>query len=215
MGEFDAKFALLAGSTLFAIIDPIGCVPVYVAITAGFSRRRRRAVALRAVVASFAVLVFFAVTGMSVFRWFGVTLEAVRIAGGLIFLAIGWELLQGTYSATSHSEEDQQRAKEMEDPSITPLAIPLISGPGAIASTIVFMGQASGAVEVLTLIGVIAVVLAGTFVALILGDAIAAKVGPVGLRVVTRLMGLAILVIAVQLLIDGLTPVVRNMVGGA
>lgn len=211
MAPVDLQFALLALSSLFAIIDPIGCIPVFLHLTAGCTPERRRTIATRAVLVAFATLLFFATSGLSFFRVFGITLPAFRIAGGLIFFGIGMEMVRGETSRTAYSPgTGEESGPAREDPTVIPLAIPLISGPGAITTVIVLMSDARDPSAVATVLGAVVLVLAATLVILRLSDAISRRLGSGGLKVVMRLMGMIVLVIAVQFVIDGAAAVLRD-----
>lgn len=209
-------FAVFALSSLFAVIDPLGCIPFFSGLTARMSRRRRRRVLGRALVVALAILLLFAGLGNTLLHLFGITLSAFRIAGGVIFFGIGLDMLQsrqrrwqtGIESAHSYDHPDEDEA---EDPSVTPLAIPLLAGPGSITTVMVLMAEAPGLPgRIVTLTSVLAI-LALTGLLLIGGDAVMRRLGRTGLRIMEKLMGLMVTVIAVQLLMNGLEPFLRGL----
>jgi multiple antibiotic resistance protein len=160
---------------------------------------------LRAVIVAFLVLVFFALVGQALLGYLGVGIPAVRIAGGVLLFIIGIEMLYGRVSRTETTEPEEQEAAGKGDISITPLAIPFLAGPGSIAAVVLFAGMAQGTSGLLILIGALALVMVVSLILLNLTNRLIALLGQIGIRVVARVMGLILLFVAVQLVIDGLT----------
>ena len=212
-------FAVFALSSLFAVIDPLGCIPFFSGLTARMPRPRRRRVLARALLVALAILLLFAGLGGALLRLFGITLSAFRIAGGVIFFGIGLDMLQsrqrrwrtGIESAHSHDHPSEELE---EDPSVTPLGIPLLAGPGSITTVMVLMAEAPGVPGKIVALGSIVAILAISGVILVGGDAVMRRMGQTGLRIMEKLMGLMVTVIAVQLLMNGLEPFLRGLVGG-
>ncbi|MHB8079864.1 MAG: MarC family protein [Candidatus Krumholzibacteriia bacterium] len=209
-------FAVFALSSLFAVIDPLGCIPFFSGLTARMSRRRRRRVLGRALLVALAILLLFAGLGNTLLHLFGITLSAFRIAGGVIFFGIGLDMLQSrqrrwkTGIESAHSYDHPDEADE-EDPSVTPLAIPLLAGPGSITTVMVLMAEAPGVPgRIVTLASVLVILLVSGLI-LVGGDAVMRRLGHTGLRVMEKLMGLMVTVIAVQLLLNGLEPFLRGL----
>lgn len=212
-------FLLLSFSSLFAVIDPLGGIPFFSGLTAHLDHRQKRRTLLRALVVAFGVLLIFVLGGRQVLNMFGITIDAFRIAGGIIFFGIGLDMLQSkprrwrtgirkAYAADSeeHSDEDAP-----DDPSITPLGIPLLAGPGSITTVMILAPQAptdfGPALLLAAVLGIL--VLSGGI--LMGADLVLKRLGNTGLKIIEKLMGLLMTVIAVQLVIDGLTPVIRTM----
>ncbi len=196
-----ASFGILCFSSLFTVIDPIAAAPMFASMTKGKSREGLRQIAIRACLVAFGVLMVFAVSGAFVFKMFGITIDAFRIGGGIVFLVLGLPMLTG--SAT-HGEKPGHVG---EDPSIVPLGVPLIGGPGAITTVMVLMGQTSSAGHVFVLLCAIVVALLATCAVLLVSPLLLQRLGPGGLELVTKVMGLIILVIGIQFIIDGIRPV--------
>lgn len=196
------KASIVAGMVvnLFLIVDPIGLMPLFAAITRNKSRAERRRTIRRAIGVAFVVLAFFAVVGRHVLGYFDVSIAAVRIAGGILLFAIGVEMLYGRISRTETTEIEEAEAQGKEDVSITPLAIPLLAGPGSIAAVVLFSGQDAGPIFV---IGALAVVLLASWLLLSLTDDLLRALGQIGVKVVARVMGLLLLFVATQLVLDG------------
>ncbi len=214
-------FVLLSVSSLFAVIDPLGCIPFFSGQTAGMDISQKRRTLWRALVVAFLVLLVFAWFGPQLLHLFGITIDAFRIAGGVIFFGIGLDMLQsqprrwrtGINRAFARDQEEAHQEHEEEDPSITPLAIPLLAGPGSITTVMVLRPQVEGTVGAILVSAAVLVILVVTGLILAGADRVLDRLGSTGLRIIEKLMGLLLTVIAVQLVIDGLVPVVRRLSG--
>ncbi len=204
------SFGLLCFSSLFTVIDPVAAAPIFVSLTHGRSREAIHSIALRACVVALVVLVVFAVSGAVVFRIFGITLDAFRIGGGLVFLTIGLPMMTGQGVRKAPDPKD-----EPGDPSVVPIGVPLLAGPGAITTVMVLMGQSTGIAHLVALVGALVSALAATFASLVVAPMILRRLGPSGLILVTKVMGLIVIVLGVQLMIDGVRPVVIGIVRAA
>lgn len=186
------------------IVDPFAATPTFLAMTAGYTHLRRRQMARRAAVTSLVVLTLFATAGKYLFRALGITLPAFKLGGGLVLLLIALDMLQARRSRTRETPEEQSSASESEDVGIIPMGIPMLAGPGSISTVMVLVGQApswSGAIPVVAAITITSAV---AYIALIGADRIAAMLGGLGIRVVTRLMGLMLTAIAFQFFVSAL-----------
>ena len=199
-----ADFLITAFATLFVVIDPIGLTPIFIALTAGATPAHRRAVALRACGIAAAVLFAFAFFGEAVLGFIGISMPAFRIAGGILLFLTALEML---FERRSKRRQDQAEVEPAPDPSVFPVAIPLIAGPGAIASVILLAGQAQDTVTVLTVLGVTLAVLAITLVFFLLAGLIERGLGKTGINVATRLLGMLLAALSVQFVLDGLRAV--------
>jgi len=202
------SFGVLCFSSLLTVIDPLAVAPVFASITRGQAAPLARRLALRACFVALAVLVVFAVGGAFLFKLFGITIDAFRIAGGIVFVLLGLPMLTG-------SHEEKHAAGSSDDPAVVPLGVPLISGPGAITTTMILMGQSSSAFHTTAFFVALLLVLCVTFVVLALSPVILGRVGPSGLTLVTKIMGLIVLVIGVQLVVDGARPIIVDMLRSA
>lgn len=200
-------FGVLSFSSLLTIIDPIAAAPLFVALTDGADAERRRKTALKACAVSLGLLVVFAVAGGLIFRLFGITIDAFRIAGGILFFAMAMPMLTG---AERQSPEDGEAA-HAGDPSIVPLGMPIIAGPGAISTVMVLMGQSASTLEAVSLIVAIVGVIAVTAAFLIISPGLVRFIGKSGIHVVTQVMGLIMCVIGIQFIINGLRPIVIDI----
>lgn len=202
------SFGALCFSSLFTVIDPLAAAPVFVSLSRGRSGADTRRLAVRACAVALLVLVVFALSGAFLFRLFGITLDAFRIGGGLVFLLIGLPML--TRDGHAHTE-----AAAGGDPSVVPLGVPLIGGPGAITTVMLLMGQAQGMLHVGALFGALLVALAATLGVLLVAPALLSRLGSAGTQLLTKVMGLIVVVIGVQFIVDGVRPIAVDIVRSA
>ena len=196
----DTAFLITSFVTLFVIIDPIGLLPVFVALTPGATRAERRGIALRACLTAFLILAVFAFFGESVLGFIGISMPAFRIAGGALLFLTALDML---FERRAKRREDQTE-EERPDPSVFPLAIPLIAGPGSIATMILLVGQQPGIGGLLTVLGVMLAVLAVMLVLFMAAGLLERMLGRTGINVVTRLLGMLLAALSVQFVLDGL-----------
>ena len=212
-------FLILSFSSLFAVIDPLGVIPFFSGLTSGMDQRKKRKTLIKALITAFFVLMVFTVVGHQVLSLFGITVEAFRIAGGVIFFGIGLDMLQskprrwhtGIGRAYAKDVELSEDDEEDDDPSVTPLAIPMIAGPGSITTVMVLTPQAPPHLGLPLVLGSVLGILLLTGAILMGADAVLAKLGRTGMKVIEKLMGLLVTVIAVQLMIDGISPIIKRM----
>jgi multiple antibiotic resistance protein len=209
--EYSA-FALLCLTSLLAIINPLSATPMYLALTNGYTPEHRQRTIRSAVLTAFLVLTVFALLGGTIFQIFGITIHAFRIAGGVIFFGIGMDMLQAKRSRVKTTEEEEKEGMTKEEVGVTPLGIPMITGPGAITTVMVLMTQARDPVFVGILFGAILIVLALTYVVLSTAPRVVGFFGQTGLNVMTRIMGLLVTVIAVQFIVDGSRPILIDII---
>jgi multiple antibiotic resistance protein len=211
MTEDLSAFALLCFTSLIAIINPLSATPMYLALTAGYTAEHRRRTLRNAMLTAFAVLVVFALLGGTIFQIFGITIDAFRIAGGIIFFGIGTDMLQAKRSRVKATQEEEEEGRHKEDVGITPLGIPMITGPGAITTVMVLMTQATTQVRVAVVFAAVLAVLAIAYAVLHAAPRIVRFFGQTGLNVMTRIMGLLVTVIAVQFIVDGTRPILLGI----
>jgi multiple antibiotic resistance protein len=217
MDQFTA-FALLCFSSLLAIINPLSAAPMYLALTDGYPPEHRRRTLRSAILTAFLVLLVFASLGGTIFQLFGITIDAFRIAGGILFFGIGMDMLQAKRSRVKATEEEEREAATKEEVGITPLGVPMITGPGAITTVMVLMTQATTPSRIATVFAAVVVVLAISWLILSAAPRLVGFFGQTGLNVMTRIMGLLVTVIGVQFFIDGARPVLIDILqraGGA
>lgn len=193
---------ITAFATLFVVIDPLGLTPLFVALTNGATTSERRSIALRATLISFVILFAFALFGEAVLGFIGISMSAFRIAGGILLLLTALDML---FERRTKRRED--KVLELPDPSVFPLATPLIAGPGSIASVILLMGQAESFADSAMVIGVVACVLIIAFALFLTSGMLERLLGQIGINVVTRLLGMLLAALAIQFILDGLLSV--------
>ena len=202
-------FALLCFTSFFTLTNPLGTMPVFLTMTNGMNNHERKAIVRRATIVSFITLMVFTFSGQFLFKFFGISSNGFRIAGGFIIFKIGFDMLQARYSNAKLKEEEVKTYAD--DISITPLAIPMLCGPGAIANAIMLMDDASTFTLKGTLIGIIALVYFITFLILQASTRLVRILGETGNNVMMRLMGLILMVIAVECFVSGLKPILIDI----
>ncbi len=202
------QFALVTFTSVLFIVDPIAVIPTYLVITQGQTSEQRRATARRACVAAAVLLITFAAAGRGIFSLFGITMPAFRIAGGLILWVVAMDMLHGTRSTQEGTAEiSEGRAKE--DVALTPLAMPMLAGPGAISTVMVLSGQARETPQLIAVYGSIVLTIVISWLTLRVGERLVMRMGQTGIRVMTRIMGLLLAAIAVQFVITGVREAMR------
>jgi multiple antibiotic resistance protein len=207
--EEAAAFGLLCFVSLFAVVEPLGLIPIFIGMTGGMAPAQQRTVARRACAVAFLTLFIFALTGQLIFRFFGISVDSMKVVGGIIFFLIGYEMLQARHTRTAFDEGS--RPEEDGDLALTPLGIPMIAGPGAITNVIVRWNEADSVPKQGALLAAIVLVMVSTLLLLLGARRVARVLGDSGNRVLLRLMGLITMVIAVELFFGGLTPIVQKM----
>ena len=202
-------FALLCFTSFITLTNPLGTMPVFLTMTNGMNDHERKAIVRRATIVSFITLMVFTFSGQFLFKFFGISSNGFRIAGGFIIFKIGFDMLQARYSNAKLKEEEVKTYAD--DISITPLAIPMLCGPGAIANAIMLMDDASTLSLKGTLIGIIALVYFITFLILQASTRLVRILGETGNNVMMRLMGLILMVIAVECFVSGLKPILIDI----
>ncbi|PSH02943.1 MAG: antibiotic resistance protein MarC [Acidobacteria bacterium] len=197
------EFWFVALSSIFFLVDPFAAVPPFISMTSRADSKARRRMASRAAWTCFIVLTLFALSGTFIFKLFGITLAAFEIAGGLILLLIGIDMLQARRSTQEGVSETEEGALK-EDISITPLGVPLLAGPGAISTVMVLMGASPNWKHTIPVFVGIAFTAYASYIILASADRVRKRIGETGIRIMMRIMGLMLTAIAVQFVINGL-----------
>ena len=198
------EYAFLIFGSLFAIVDPFAAIPTFLAITSTDTAERRRAIAKTACITCAGVMAAFALLGSTIFKLFGITLAAFQIAGGLVLLLSSLDMLRAQRSPLKETPEEVAEGMSKDDVAITPLAVPLLAGPGAITTSIVLAGRAVTLPQKAVFFGLIAVVAGVSYWTLVLASESAEKLSPTLLNIVTRLMGLLLAAIGVQFILTAI-----------
>jgi len=201
------RFSVLALSSIFFLVDPFAAIGSFLAITEGAEPARRKRMARKAALTCFIVLTSFALAGQFIFKLFGITLPAFEIAGGLILLLIGLDMLQAKRSATQEASGDTEEAAHKEDAGIVPLGIPMLAGPGAISSVMVLVGQTPKLWnwEMGAIVASIAITALVSYWVLSGADRVRKVMGETGIRILVRIMGLLLVALAMQFFVNGMT----------
>ena len=188
----------------FAIMNPIANVPIFLGLTSGDDEQTTATVAFRSLILAFLIVSLFSVAGKVIFELFGLTLPAFQITGGLLVFLIGFHMLQGNHSSVQHpSEEDKKKSMEAAlDVAVSPLAMPILAGPGTIAAAMNF-SAGGGLMEMVVTITMFALLCVVTYLFFVFGEKFVTYIGASALGVITRMMGLIIAVIGTQMVIEG------------
>jgi len=210
------SFALLAVSSILIIVNPLGATMIYVSLTTNLDKPMRDSIARDSCRFAIIILLFVAVLGAWILQLFGISLEAFRIAGGILLFGIGMEMVYARTSRTKLTATEKYESRDMEDIAIMPIAIPMIAGPGAITTTIVLMNEAIVltplAVGVVFLSLILSIVI--TYYMMKNSDYIMSKVGQREYRAINRLMGMLLIAIAVQFVLTGIRTAFPLLAGG-
>ena len=198
------EYSLFAFTSLFVIVDPVATVPVFMMMTVHDSPASQKRTIRIATLVSTGVLMLFALAGPWIFKVLGLTLPAFQIAGSVLLLRIALDMLYAQRSRDRQSDEEVEAGTAMDDIAITPLAVPMLAGPGAVSTALILLNQANGLAQQIALFVCIAAVFLSAYVILRLGIKGARLLNPLALKLFTRLMGLLLAAIAVQFAIDGL-----------
>ena len=205
-------FSLLVFTSFFTLINPLGTMPIFMSMTSTLSKKQRKRTAKKATLVAFLTILAFAFSGQILFDFFGISVHSFRIVGGVIFFMMGWDMLQARLGNIKHTDDEDKIDAYVEDISITPLAIPMICGPGAITNAIILMEDAADIIQKGVLVALIALVLLLTYLILVGASKITDKLGVTGNKVMMRLMGLIVMVIAVEFFFSGLKPILLDII---
>jgi multiple antibiotic resistance protein len=210
------SFALLAISSILIIVNPLGATLIYVSLTTNLDRPTRDRIARDACRFALLLLLFVAILGAWILNLFGISLEAFRIAGGILLFGIGMEMVYAKTSRTKLTATEKYESRDMEDIAMMPIAIPMIAGPGAITTTIVLMNEAIGLTPGAIGVVFVSIILsiAITYYMMINSEYIMSKVGQREYRAINRLMGMLLIAIAVQFVLTGIRTAFPLLAGG-
>lgn len=189
----------------FAMLNPLGNLPIFLGMVSDFDRKTQKHVARKATTVAFIIIAVFSIFGHIIFRMFGITVPAFQIAGGIIIFIIGYQMLNARDNPIHNQtpQEKESMEKIAHDMAVSPLGIPLLAGPGTISTAMNFVGAEKSVTNVLMVIGIFGIMCLITYLLFISSHRISEKLNPGLLKVVSRIMGLILAVIAVQMLING------------
>lgn len=204
----DLYFAITVIVAVFAIVNPVGNVSFFVALTAGYTHKEKTAVIRKVVTVAAIVLAIFALAGQYIFEVFGISIPAFRIAGGMILLVIAFSMLQGRHPKTKVTDRDKEEALAREAIGIVPLGIPMFAGPGAITTVMIYMAEANtdgiDFTMIALILGAIMITALASYVILFYGEKIFERIGRMGTLAFSRIMGLLLAAIAVEFIMRGI-----------
>jgi multiple antibiotic resistance protein len=203
------SFGLLCITSLFTLINPLGTMPVFMSMTADLSVADRNKTAKKASIVSLITIIAFAFTGQLLFNFFGISVNSFRVVGGVIFFIMGMDMLQARLGQVKIKDDEVK--SYITDISITPLAIPMICGPGAITNSIVLMEDANTLPKQIVLIISIILIMFLTYLILYSSSKLIKLLGETGINVMMRIMGLIVMVIAVEFFFSGLKPIILDI----
>ena len=210
--QSETQFFIFCLTTLFTLINPIGITPLLVVMTERFSKDERINIAKKGSLTAFITLILFAILGSFIFNFFGITIEAFQIMGGILFFRNGLRMLDAKVGRSRTTPAEQEESQESDDIAISPIGIPLIAGPGAITATMLLSSQTPQLYSYATIGLSISVVLSFVYLILRNGDVLIRVLGTSIMRIIQRLMGLILLVIAVQFVINGTVSVLKPLI---
>tara|TARA_B100002052_G_C15714965_1_gene521375 strand:- start:200 stop:835 length:636 start_codon:yes stop_codon:yes gene_type:complete len=197
------QYGLLCFSSLFTLINPFGILPIYLTMTQNITKQQRKDINQKGLIAAGTILIIFAFLGEFIFSIYGITIEAFKIAGGIIFFRIGLSNLESKISRIKSTPMEEKEALIKDGFAFTPFAIPFIAGPGSISSSMILSNSADTFVKKITFIISIFLCLIITYFIFQAAGRVSKKLGTIGIRILQRIMGLLLCVIAIQFIIDG------------
>ncbi len=201
--NFSIEFFILCISSLFTVLDPLGNVPIFISMTQDYSQKERNLISLKAIFFSFIVLTLFALIGEFIFSFYNITIHSFRIAGGLLLFKISLDMVESKRSRTKTTPKEEKEAEEKEAIAFTPLAIPLIAGPGSIATIMILASESKNNNDNFAIFFALAIVLFITLLIFRISDILSNRLGRSGLRIMKRLMGLILMVISIEFILKG------------
>jgi multiple antibiotic resistance protein len=208
----ELQYFILCITTFFTLINPIGIAPLLLVMTERFSKKERINIAWKGSLTAFLTLIIFSIMGSVIFNFFGITIEAFQIMGGILFFRNGMRMLEAKIGRSRTTPKEQEESLESDDIAISPIGIPLIAGPGAITASMLLSSQTPQLYSYATLGVSIFIVLSVVYLILRNGDLLMKALGHTGLRVIQRLMGLVLMVIAVQFVINGVMSALGSLI---
>lgn len=202
-------FVLLSFTSLFTMVNPMGVIPVFTTLTTGMTPKQAAAIALKSTSTALIVLLVFAFGGNFIFSIFNISINGLRVVGGILFFLSGYDMLRGKLTRIKSDDEKEEEA--VKNFAIAPLGVPMITGPGVITIAIVLMNDAHDFSLKAILVATIFIVMGLTHIILLSSRRILAILGESGNKVLTRIMGLIVMVIAVELFFRGLKPIIQNI----
>ena len=208
--DIDLKFFILCFSSLFALINPIGIVPIFISITEEYTDQEKNKIAFKAVIFAFFILIIFSLIGELIFTFYGITIDAFRVAGGIVLFKISLDMIESKRSRTRTTPMEEKEAEEKNEIAYNPLGVPLIAGPGSIASIMILSSESSEFIQRLSLFFALGLVLLITLLIFKLSKYLSKTFGRSGLRIMQRVMGLILMVISIEFIFKGVEQIILS-----
>ena len=209
--NIELQYLLFCLSTLFTVVNPLGITPIFAAMTERFSNVDQIRIARKGIITGSTVLIIFTLLGSFIFRFYGITVEAFQIMGGIIFFRSGLRMLDAQVGRSRTTQSERDEFKDSDELAISPIGVPLITGPGAITGVVILAGKGSSDLSIITLLVSVIITMTLFYWILRAGNVLAKRIGITGMRVIERMMGLILMVIAVQFIINGLETVIDRI----
>ena len=209
--NIELQYLLFCLSTLFTVVNPLGITPIFAAMTERFSNADQIRIARKGIITGSTVLVIFTLLGSFIFRFYGITVEAFQIMGGIIFFRSGLRMMDAQVGRSRTTQSERDEFKDSDELAISPIGVPLITGPGAITGVVILSGKGSSDFSIITLLLAVIITMTLFYWILRAGNVLAKKIGITGMRVIERMMGLILMVIAVQFIINGLETIIDRI----
>ncbi len=209
--NIELQYLLFCLSTLFTVVNPLGITPIFAAMTERFSNADQIRIARKGIITGSTVLIIFTLLGSFIFRFYGITVEAFQIMGGIIFFRSGWRMLDAQVGRSRTTQSERDEFKDSDELAISPIGVPLITGPGAITGVVILSGKGSSDFSIITLLLAVIITMTLFYWILRAGNVLAKRIGITGMRVIERMMGLILMVIAVQFIINGLETIIDRI----
>lgn len=210
--NIELQYLIFCLSTLFAVINPLGITPIFVAMTEKYNSETRSKIARKGIITGSMILIVFTLLGSIIFQFYGITVEAFQIMGGVIFFRSGMRMLDAKVGRSRTTESEREEFKDTDEIAISPIGVPLITGPGAITGVVILSGKAPTNFSVLVLLFSVIISMFIFYFILKAGNYIGQKIGIAGMRVIERMMGLILMVIAVQFIINGIETIANRII---
>ena len=209
--NIELQYLLFCLSTLFTVVNPLGITPIFAAMTEKFSNDDQKRIAQKGILTGSIVLIVFTLLGSFIFRFYGITVEAFQIMGGVIFFRSGLRMLDAQVGRSRTTQSERDEFKDGDELAISPIGVPLITGPGAITGVVILSGKGTSKYSILVLLLSVIITMSLFYLILRASNYLAKRIGIAGMRVIERMMGLILMVIAVQFIINGVETIINRM----
>ena len=209
--DVEFQFLILCLSTLLTLINPLGIAPIFIVMTERFSKKEKVKIAKKGIATGTITLLIFTLLGSIIFNLYGITIEAFQIMGGILFFRSGLRMLEAQVGRSRSTDTEIEEFKESDEIAISPIGVPLIAGPGAITGVMLLSGKAPSTISIGTLLLAVLITMIIFYFILRAGDEVGIKIGVTGMRVIQRILGLLLMVIAVQFVINGVEAIITRL----